>query len=410
MGLRCVPGDANAPMAGDQLVSNFLAVENLTHSLLGAALAELTLPAGATTPQRRIFFGIGIVAANLPDADLIYTRIMPAPLGYLLHHRGHTHTVAGLVAQALLVGAVCALPAISRTVGTLRPRLWTLIAVSLLGHLVLDSWNSYGVHPFWPLDARWYYGDAIYILEPWLWLLLGVAATLNMRNDRGRMALGVTLATLAGALAWFGMIPVGALAALVAVAIGLAAITRSWTPRTRSGAALALTVLFVATMFGLRQGVRERVLTSIQAASRGEILDIVLSPRAANPLCWSALAIVKDEPTGEYVLVRGTATTILSSGCGPGRRAQVEWADPVHQSLATLRELNRRDCSVRAWMQFGRAPEIGERRIGDLRYGGATRENFSTMQLKLGDDASACPPNMTNWGMPRGDLLGRAGD
>jgi hypothetical protein len=30
--------------------------------------------------------------------------------------------------------------------------------------------------------------------------------------------------------------------------------------------------------------------------------------------------------------------------------------------------------------------------------------------LKLGDDASACPPNMTNWGMPRRDLLGRAGD
>jgi inner membrane protein len=278
--------------------------------------------------------------------------------------------------------------------------------VGLLSHLVLDFWNSYGVHPFWPLDVRWYYGDAIFILEPWLWLLLGVAATLNAQTDRGRLLLGATLAVLAGALAWFGMIPVGSLAALVVVGAALGVITLRWRPRRRSAVALALAALFVATMFGVRGRVREKVVASIAPASRSGIVDVVLSPQAANPLCWSALPIVKDEGAGEWVTTLGTATVLLSSACGSNRRAEVEWGDPVRQSLARLRELDRTNCPVHAWMQFGRAPELTERAIGDRRYGGATRENFSLMRIPQGEQASACPPHLTHWGMPRGDLLG----
>ena len=70
-------------------------MENITHSLVGATLAELMLPPTANATQRRLFFIAGIAAANLPDADLVYTRITPPPLGYLLHHRGHTHTIIG---------------------------------------------------------------------------------------------------------------------------------------------------------------------------------------------------------------------------------------------------------------------------------------------------------------------------
>ena len=58
------------------------------------------MPADALPPERRLFYAAGIVAANLPDLDLFYTAVTPAPLGYLLHHRGHTHTLVGLVVQA----------------------------------------------------------------------------------------------------------------------------------------------------------------------------------------------------------------------------------------------------------------------------------------------------------------------
>ena len=44
-------------------------------------------------------------------------------------------------------------------------------------HLAMDFANNYGVHPFWPLSGRWFYGDTIFIIEPlWLVLLIPVLA------------------------------------------------------------------------------------------------------------------------------------------------------------------------------------------------------------------------------------------
>src|SRR5688572_22760011 len=114
--------------------------------------------------SRRLFLAAGVIASNLPDIDLVYTGIAPAPLGYLLHHRGHTHTVVGLVAQGLLIAAFALVPPLRRAIRAAgSARFAALVAASLGLHVVLDSWNTYGVHPFWPADARWFYGDAVFI-------------------------------------------------------------------------------------------------------------------------------------------------------------------------------------------------------------------------------------------------------
>lgn len=344
-------------------------VENITHSLLGATLAELTLPETASRSQRRVFFTVGIVASNLPDADLLYTSITAEPLGYLLHHRGHTHTLVGLAGQALLIVAVYMLPAISRHVGELRPRLWALIAASLLSHLTLDSWNSYGVHPFWPLSNRWYYGDTIFIVELLFWTILGGALWMNSRARRSVSA-------------------------------------SRWSAQRRSGAALAGMALFVVLMSGAKQVARARAIAATQPGT-GEIMDVILSPLPANPLCWSALAVVKHEAAAEYAMTRGTVSILPrwanANGCGGASGADVAWQPPVRQSLTRLRELARDDCWVRAWLQFGRAPMLADGEISDLRYGGTRRANFSSMRLP--PRGSSCPVNLTRWAMPRADLL-----
>ena len=41
-------------------------------------------------------------------------------------------------------------------------------------HLFLDFLNNYGVRVLAPLEWRWFYGDAVFIIDPWLWLMLGV--------------------------------------------------------------------------------------------------------------------------------------------------------------------------------------------------------------------------------------------
>jgi inner membrane protein len=394
-------------------------VDNLTHSLVGAALAELTLPADAPRATRRTFFITGVLAANLPDADLLYTRITAPPIGYLLHHRGHTHTLGGIVVLGLAIAAVGALPKIRESVGAARNRFWLLIALALTSHLVLDWWNSYGVHPFWPLSSRWFYGDAVYILEPWLWMLLGVAATLNTQRRFGGALLGGFIVVLLALGTWMHVIARPALALLLVVAAALVALARSWAPPRRSAVALALSALFVSFVFAMREVARAEVAAAPAELVRrhrqiGDVavdrvtfpprrpVDLVLSSQAANPLCWNAVSITRDETV--YAMTRGTVAVIIRNACGAPRAESVQWEATQIQSLARLRTLDATDCWARAWLQFGRAPEIGGNVISDVRYSDPGRPNFTTMPLRDWPTGT-CPRHLTAWRPPRADLL-----
>jgi inner membrane protein len=394
-------------------------VENLTHSLVGAALAHVALRDTAGTAERRIFLAAGIVAANLPDADLLYTSIAPAPLGYILHHRGHTHTLWALAAQSIVMGAIVMAPVVRRLVDASRARLWGVIVAALVSHLLLDSWNSYGVHPFHPINSRWFYGDAVFIFEPWLWVLLGGAAAANARRRWIGIAIAAPLVALISLLAWTGVVPPAAIASLVTAGGVLGWLSRTRSRAVRSAGALIGCALFVACLFGFKQLARASALDTVRPMMRGALVDLVLTPHPGAPLCWDALAIEKDEPGGDYVLRRGTlsiAPRILPPvRCSAGELAggsppapaigPVIWRAEVRQSLGELRELAQRDCWVRAWMQFGRAPFIRMGEIADFRFENNARSNFTAMRLAAPGEVRSCPRNLTSWEMPRADLL-----
>ncbi len=222
-------------------------MDNITHSLVGIALADLL--AGGRTKQsdRRIAVGAGVIAANLPDIDLAYSGVAPQPLGFLLHHRGHTHTVIGLVVLALLLVLTYRLVPSIRKLGAVdRIRLWSLIAVALASHVLLDSLNSYGVHPFHPFDSRWFYGDAVFIFEPSLWSLLGIAVAWGARNRAGRLAAALPIAIFPLTMLSMNIIPPEGAASLAIVGLPFAWITRRQSARTRAGLALAGCVLIIA--------------------------------------------------------------------------------------------------------------------------------------------------------------------
>src|ERR1700754_4683671 len=123
---------------------------------------------------------VSVVAANVPDVDILYTSITEEPLGYLLHHRGHSHTLPGLAALGLMIwaGLLLLRPARMAIRGT-EQRVMALIAAALISHLLMDAANSYGTHLFYPFSTGWVYGDAVFVLEPWLWALLGATLALN---------------------------------------------------------------------------------------------------------------------------------------------------------------------------------------------------------------------------------------
>ncbi|MDQ2665522.1 MAG: metal-dependent hydrolase [Gemmatimonadota bacterium] len=379
------------------------AVENITHSLVGAALAELALPPAATPVTRRAFFAAGIVAANLPDADLLYSGITAPPLGYLLHHRGYTHTLVGLIGLALIFALVARIPAVRRAIGPPRRRFAVLVGLALLSHIVLDSWNSYGVHPFWPFDNRWFYGDAIFIAEPWLWVLLGCAVALNTRRPALRAIVAALLVALVVALRWFGQVDTGVLTALLIAAAFYTAILSRFALRTRAQVALGATALFVAGMFGASHVVAARGRSEVALAPGARVVDVVTDARMGDPLCWTALVIARNSSADDYAMTRGSMPLVNSVRCGAPARGQVVWTTSVHQSIRALRHLERDDCRVHAWLQFGRAPVIEGETIGDFRFGGAERGNFTAMSIA--PPIGACPQHLTNWTFPRADLL-----
>src|ERR1044071_1277707 len=153
-------------------------MDNLTHSLVGltAARAGLEkLSPGATA--------LCLLAANAPDADVVVLAFGDR-WTVLQHHRGITHAIVGVIALAFV------LPLIFYVVDLLwsrfRKRQPTVNFKGLLlasfivsaTHPLLDWTNSYGIRFLLPWNERWFYGDLVFIVDPLIWLILGVASFL----------------------------------------------------------------------------------------------------------------------------------------------------------------------------------------------------------------------------------------
>ncbi len=150
-------------------------MDPICHTMVGAVLASTGL-------ERKTRFGCAtlILGANLPDVDVIsYAWGETAALGF---RRGITHGVLALIVLPfLLAGAMMLVGRLSR-----RGRgpsaaaadfkwLLRLSAISILSHPALDFLNVYGVRWLMPFDDTWFYGDVLYIADPWMWAILAVA-------------------------------------------------------------------------------------------------------------------------------------------------------------------------------------------------------------------------------------------
>jgi inner membrane protein len=396
-------------------------LDNVTHSLVGVALADAISGSRATKSRRPLVVGAGIIAANAPDIDIAYSAITQSPIGYLVHHRGHTHTIAGLVVlAAALVFVYRLLPPVRAMRGAERLRLWLVMSVAIASHLAMDWLNSYGVHPFYPIDNNWYYGDAVFIFEPSLWLVLGIAVAWNGRSGKSRVAAALPILVLLIAIASMDLVPWESSMVLAALGGSFAWAARRMPPQVRAVVALTAASLIIGVLIAASRGARAQSREALQPQLRGRLIDIVLTPNPASPLCWGIIAIESIEATEEYVLRRGTlslAPALKPPGtCASHRFSQTNGtrtigdghlvlAPEMPQSLRRLRELSRRDCWARAWLRFGRAPVVTTREIFDLRFAARTTQNFTQMPLVRAADEPECPSFVPNWEMPRKDLF-----
>jgi inner membrane protein len=144
-----------------------------------------------------------LIGANLPDVDVL--AYLWGPGADLAFRRGWTHGVLALALWPfLLVGAIVLLDRglqrlrhASLPSGARPGQLLLLSCVSIWSHPALDTLNTYGVRWLMPFSGRWFYGDTLFIVDPWVWLalVLGVALS-RLRASRrpARVALGLAFA------------------------------------------------------------------------------------------------------------------------------------------------------------------------------------------------------------------------
>jgi len=295
-------------------------MDPVTHTFFGLALARSGL-----ARKTRLGGAALVVGANFPDLDALCYLGGGSDLG-LWFRRGWTHGVLALAALPWVLTGILLLwqrwrdrrpgslgargcgghqerserdPCGSGRCGGEAPRPRALLGLSFLAiasHPALDWLNTYGVRWLMPFSGRWFYGDTLFIVDPWLWLLLGGGLFLGAPPGGARRAV------VFGVLASWLMLGTGRavpLAARVAWGAGLALLValRAWrslpspaSTERLARAALALALGYIGAMLFLSTVTRSAVIAELEIAGVGPVGQLMVGPLPANPLAWDVVA------------------------------------------------------------------------------------------------------------------------
>src|SRR5262245_2067859 len=175
-------------------------MDPIAHTFTGAALAAAGLRRATPLASAALLIG-----ANIPDVDVLAGFAG----GYeaIAFRRGWTHGVLALALWPILLTGALLLwdqrVRRRRDAGVPAARAGPLLALTTLAvvsHPTLDWLNNYGLRWLMPFDGRWFYGDALFVIDPWVWLTLG--GVLFLTHSHSHASLGAwaafwALATLA---------------------------------------------------------------------------------------------------------------------------------------------------------------------------------------------------------------------
>jgi len=160
-------------------------MDNLTHSLIGAALGQAGLKrkTGLAMPAL-------IIGANLPDID---AGCVVYGVESLAMRRGITHgPIAMVLLPLVLAGGLIWFDRWQARRGK-RPEgrapvhfgwLYALSLIACLSHPLFDWFNNYGVRLLEPFSHQWFYGDTLFIIDPWIIAILGAGVWFSLRRER----------------------------------------------------------------------------------------------------------------------------------------------------------------------------------------------------------------------------------
>lgn len=303
-------------------------MDPLTHTLVGASLAGTRL--GEKT---RLATAALVIGANLPDVDVLsYFRGSDVALGF---RRGWTHGFLALVFLPALLAGILWLWA------RWRPRregsralspgwLLGLCYLACLTHPFLDWLNTYGMRWLMPFRDTWFYGDSVFIMDPYLWLILGLGWALGRRPSKVS-GIGATL--MAGLVIWLvgsrapDYLPiVGSVFLLLLVAF-LWRPRQAWLSKARTASAgLVLASIYIGFLISLQSFTESRVLTELERQGLSPITEMMTGPTPANPLAWDIVVGTGDVYRwGRFDWRR--QSLVLSGAELPAAKASSYWSE-----------------------------------------------------------------------------------
>jgi inner membrane protein len=280
-------------------------MDPFTHTLVGLTAAKAgleRLSPLATT--------VCVLAANSPDSDVV-VGLATDRWNYLHHHRGITHSIVGVIALALIVPTIVWL--VERGWMKLRRRqsksryrgLLLVSAIATATHPLMDWTNNYGIRPFLPWSARWFYGDLVFIVDPFILLVVGGAAFLATSNRWPKIVLWALLGAAFVALSFIvgGRRDPGLEGAAVArfvllfgvlllVTIRSVGVARG-RERPIAAGALALVICYWGGLaLAHRSALHDATSVANHAASQlhESVSRVVAMPTLANPTRWFCVA------------------------------------------------------------------------------------------------------------------------
>lgn len=249
------------------------------------------------------------MAANAPDVDVVSGFV--ANYESVAFRRGWTHGVLALALWPFVLTAV--LLAWDRYVRRKRKPdaaparagpLLALTAIAVVSHPLLDWLNDYGVRWLMPFSGRWFYGDALVVVDPWVWLVLGGAAMLTFSKSflaRLRWAvLGAVATVVVISSSAFGLVPKMSVVLWLVGVAAILAIRRSLrdAPPAKleraAQAGLFVTAVYMVAMVGASAAARSAVRAA--AAAQGIVAeDVMVSPAPADPFRGKVVVMTSDE-------------------------------------------------------------------------------------------------------------------
>lgn len=307
-------------------------MDPFAHTLVGAGLAATGL-----RKQTRYASAALIIGANLPDIDVLATFWGEDTMLY--HRRGWTHGILALVVLPMVLAGLIALwhRCLARprpdTPGLRPGMLLALCYLAVATHPLLDWLNTYGVRLLMPFDGTWFYGDTLFIIDPWLWLLPLAAVMFGWRANN-RVRIGATVFALAASVMVLSTHLTPLLVKLLWSALVTGLLLAVWRgPASDRGpvlaqACLALMVAYIGSTWALARHAEARA----GSAAGTTPLQVQANPLPGTPLAHRLVLVFDDHYLlqtsvgDEYRVERPPANAVVKAAlASPQVRGFVAW-------------------------------------------------------------------------------------